>query len=172
MIMPWKEIALAAVLAALAFMGWEYRNLGAERDVAKAEAAQARSNEAASQRARAVEHKAAASDAAASAQYQKELENGKKDLDGAVARLRAALRLREQQLAAARGGDLPATVGAAGGRDGEAAAEFSGAQRAKLVEALERFGIDQYAIGSDADNTAKRLSACQSIAESDRAMQP
>ncbi|MEO4030678.1 hypothetical protein ABH313_21835 [Chromobacterium vaccinii] len=166
--MSWKGMVLAAILAALAFVGWEYRNLGAERDVAKAEAAQARSNEAASQRARAVEHKAAASDAAASAQYQKELENGKKDLDGAVARLRTALRLRDQQLAAARGGDLPATAGAAGGRDGEAGAEFSGAQRAKLVEALERFGIDQYAIGNDADNTARRLSASQALIQSDR----
>lgn len=170
--MPWKEIALAAVLAALAFMGWEYRNMVAERDAAAAQAVQARSNEVASQRARAAEHKIATSDAAASAQYQKELEDGKTELQGALGRLRVALRLRDQQLAAARGGDLSATAGTAGGRDGEAEAEFSGTQRAKLVAALERFGIAQYAIDGDADNAAKRLSACQSIAESDRAMQP
>lgn len=165
--MPWKEIVLAAALAALAFMGWEFRNLGAERDAAAAQAEQARNAEAAVQRARAVEQRVAVSDAAAAAAYQEGLENGKIELQGAIARLRAQLRMRDQR--AARGGNLSEASAGAGQRDGEAAAEFSGAQRAKLVEALERFGIEQYAIAGDANKAAGRLNACQVILNSDRA---
>ncbi|MBM2883892.1 hypothetical protein JFK97_05770 [Chromobacterium phragmitis] len=156
--MPWKEIALAAVLAALAFLGWEFRNLGAERDVAAIQAAQARSSEAATKLARAREHAAAASDAAASAQYQRELEDGKKDLDGAIHRLRAALRLRDQQLSSA--GHLPTAAARAGRRDASAPADF-----------LAAHGEDALRLAGEADDVARQLSACQAIVESDRAAQ-
>ncbi|MGR2681519.1 hypothetical protein [Chromobacterium haemolyticum] len=164
--MPWKEIVLAAALAALAFLGWEFRNLGAERDAAAAQAEQARNAEAAVQRARAVEHKVAVSDAAAAAAYQEGLENGKVELQVAVSRLRAQLRMRDQL--AAGGGSLSEASAGAGGRDGEASAEFSGAQREKLAAALERFGVEQYSIASDSDKAAGRLNACQVILNSDR----
>lgn len=153
--MSWKGIVLAAALAALAFLGWEMRAVIAQRDAAAAKVAQAEQQTAQTQAARAAEHAKAASDAAASARYQKGLEDGKKDLAAAVDRLRANLRLRDQQLAGA--GNMPAAAASAGGRDGEARADF-----------LAAHGEDALRLASEADDVAKQLTACQQIIENDR----
>ncbi|NHR05714.1 hypothetical protein HA052_10935 [Chromobacterium haemolyticum] len=165
--MNWIKAAAALLLAAvLLFAGWHYRSALAERDTA-AQRAEASEREAAGEKAaRATEQKTARSDNAAAAAYQEELENGKVELQGSIARLRAQLRLRDQRPAG--GGNLPETSSGAGQRDGEASAEFSGAQREKLAAALERFGIEQYSIASDSDKAAKGLGTCQVILAGDR----
>ncbi|PRP70249.1 hypothetical protein BUE93_11310 [Chromobacterium amazonense] len=155
----WREILLALAVAGLLVLGWEARAVVAERDTAAAKAAQAEKQTAQTQAARAAEHAKAASDAAASAQYQEGLENGKQELAAAVDRLRANLRLRDQQLAGA--GNLPAAAAGAGRRDGEAGADF-----------LAAHGEDALRLAADADDVARQLSACQAIVESDRAAQP
>jgi flagellum-specific peptidoglycan hydrolase FlgJ len=155
----WREIVLVLAIAALVALGWEARAVIAERDAATSKAAQAEQLTTQTQAARAKEHATAASDAAASAQYQKGLEDGKQDLDGALNRLRAALRLRDQQLAAARAGNLPAAVAGAGRRDGEARSDF-----------LAAYGEDALRLAAEADDVVQQLFACQAIVESDRAL--
>ncbi|WP_019101855.1 MULTISPECIES: hypothetical protein [Chromobacterium] len=161
-----KLLAGVVLVAAVAAAGWHYRQVLAERDVAAQRAEAAERVAAGEKAARAQEQATARSDNAAAAAYQKELENGKIEQQGAVARLRAALRLRDQRAAGA--GNLPEASAGAGQRDGEASAEFSGAQREKLAAALERFGVEQYSIAGDANKAAGRLNACQVILNSDR----
>ncbi|WP_053074502.1 hypothetical protein [Chromobacterium sp. LK1] len=164
----WKLLAGLLLAAGLAAAGWHYRQVLAERDVAAQRAEMAERVAAGEKAARVKEQETARSDNAAAEAYQEGLENGKVELQGAVARLRAQLRMRDQQLAAA-GSYLPDASAGAGGRDGEASAEFSGAQREKLAAALERFGVEQYSIAGDANKAAGRLNACQVILNSDRA---
>ncbi|MBM2884119.1 hypothetical protein JFK97_06915 [Chromobacterium phragmitis] len=154
----WREILLALAVAGLLVLGWAARAVVAERDAAAAQAAQAERQTAQTQAARAAEHAKAASDAAASARYQKGLEDGKQDLAAAVDRLRANLRLREQQLAGT--GNMPAAAAGAGRRDGEAPADF-----------LAAHGEDALRLASEADDVVRQLSACQAIVESDRSAQ-
>lgn len=165
--MNWRLILAGIVLAAVAAAGWHYRSALAERDAADQRAEMAERVAAGEKAARVKEQETARSDNAAAAAYQEGLENGKVELQGAVARLRAALRLRDQRAAGA--GNLPEASAGTGGRDGDAAAEFSGAQREKLAAALERFGIEQYSIAGDANKAAGRLNACQVILATDRA---
>ncbi|KMN36489.1 hypothetical protein VI26_06500 [Chromobacterium sp. LK1] len=166
--MNWIKAAAALLLAAIfLFGGWHYRSALAERDAAGQRAEAAERVAAGEKAARAQEQATARSDNAAAEAYQEGLENGKVELQGAVARLRAQLRMRDQRAAGA--GNLPATAAAAGSRDGDAAAEFSGAQREKLAAALERFGVEQYSIAGDANKAAGRLNACQVILATDRA---
>ncbi|AVG17762.1 hypothetical protein CFN79_18875 [Chromobacterium vaccinii] len=157
--MSWKGIVLAAALAALAFLGWEMRAVIAQRDAAVARASQAQQLATATQAARAREHQAAADDAATTAAYEKDLEDGKLELQAALARHAAALRLRQQQPAAGRG-DLPAVTASAGQRDGAAPADFSAAH-----------GDDALRFAAEADDVVRQLAACQAIVESDRAVQ-
>ncbi|MBX9267178.1 hypothetical protein [Chromobacterium violaceum] len=159
MIMPWKGIALAAALAALAFLGWEMRAVIAQRDAAVVRASLAQQQVAATQAARARERQAAADDAATAAAYEKDLEDGKLELQAALARHAAALRLRQQQSAAGRG-DLSTVTPGAGQRDGAAPADFSAAH-----------GDDALRLAAEADNIVHQLAACQAIVESDRAAQ-
>ncbi|WP_043632627.1 hypothetical protein [Chromobacterium haemolyticum] len=161
-----RLIIACIVLAAVAAAGWHYRAVVAERDAASQRAAAAETVVVAEKAARAKEQSTAKSDASAAAAYQEGLENGKVELQGSIARLRAQLRLRDQRAA---GGNLPEASAGAGQRNGEASAEFSGAQREKLAAALERFGIEQYSIASDSDKAAKGLGACQVILAADRA---
>ncbi|AOZ48858.1 hypothetical protein BKX93_01830 [Chromobacterium vaccinii] len=156
MMMPWREIGLAAALAALAFLGWEMRAVIAQRDVAVARASQAQQQVAATQAARAREHQAAADDAATALAYEKELENGQLELQAALARHAAALRLRQQQPAAERG-DLPAVAAGAGQRDGAAGGDF-----------LAAHGEDALRLAGEADDVARQLAACQALIQSDR----
>lgn len=162
-----KLLAGVVLVATVAATGWHYRQVLAERDAAGQRAVVAERVAAGEKAARAQEQATARSDNAAAAAYQKELENGKIEQQGAVARLRAQLRMRDQRAAGA--GNLPEASAGAGQRDGEASAEFSGAQREKLAEALERFGVEQYSIASDSDKAAKGLGACQVILSSERA---
>lgn len=157
--MSWKGIVLASALAALAFLGWEMRAVIAQRDAAVARASQAQQLAAATQAARAREHQAAADDAATAAAYEKDLEDGKLELQAALARHAAALRLRQQQPAAGRG-DLPAVTAGAGQRDGTAPADFSAAH-----------GDDALRLAAEADDVVRQLAACQAIVGSDRAAQ-
>lgn len=164
--MNWRLIIAGIVLAAVAAAGWHYRSALAERDAAAQRAVAAEHVAAGEKAARAKEQATARSDNAAAAAYQEGLENGKVELQGSIARLRAQLRMRDQL---AVGGNLPEASAGSGQHDGEAAAEFSGAQREKLAAALERFGIEQYSIAGDANKAAGRLNACQVILNSDRA---
>ncbi|WP_440216882.1 lysis system i-spanin subunit Rz [Chromobacterium piscinae] len=159
MMMSWKGIVLAAALAALAFLGWEMRAVIAQRDAAVARASQAQQLAAATQAVRVREHQAAADDAATAAAYEKDLEDGKLELQAALARHASALRLRQQQPAAGRG-DLPAITAGAGRRDGDAPADFSAAH-----------GDDALRLAAEADDVVRQLSACQAIVGSDRAAQ-
>ncbi|MGC0155851.1 hypothetical protein ACPRNU_25630 [Chromobacterium vaccinii] len=152
----WREIVLAAAVAALAFLGWEMRAVIAQRDAAVVRASLAQQQVAATQAARAREHQAAADDAATSAAYEKDLEDGKLELQAALARHAAALRLREQQPAAGRG-DLPAAATGAGRRDASAPADF-----------LAAHGEDALRLAGEADDVVRQLSACQSVIRSDR----
>ncbi|MGR2663689.1 hypothetical protein ACUXVY_19055 [Chromobacterium haemolyticum] len=166
--MNWIKAAAALLLAAVfLFGGWHYRSALAERDAAAQRAEAAERVAAGEKAARAQEQATARSDNAAAEAYQEGLENGKVELQGSIARLRAQLRLRDQLAAA--GSNLPEASAGSGQHDGEAAAEFSGAQREKLAAALERFGVEQYAIAGDANRAAGRLNACQVILNSDRA---
>ncbi|WP_146042153.1 hypothetical protein [Chromobacterium sinusclupearum] len=151
----WRELLLLLAVAALVWLGYSWRDLPAEREQAQRQVAQAQAYAAAQKHARAAEHSAAARDAAASAQYQKGLQDGKQDLDGAIARLRAALRLREQQLAAAQ--RLPAVAAGAGRCDGEARADF-----------LAAHGEDALRLAAEADDIVRQLSACQTILNGER----
>lgn len=164
--MNWRLILAGIVLVAVAAAGWHYRSALAERDAAAERAVAAERVAAGEKAARAAEQKTARSDNTAAAAYQEELENGKVELQGSIARLRAQLRLRDQL---APGSNLPAAAAGAGGSDGETAAEFSRAQREKLAAALERFGVEQYSIASDSDKAAKGLGACQVMLSADRA---
>ncbi|WP_337883597.1 hypothetical protein [Chromobacterium haemolyticum] len=151
-----KLLAGVVLVAAVAAAGWHYRSALAERDVA-AQRAEAAERVAAGERAaRVKEQEIARSDNAAAAAYQKELENGKIEQQGAVARLRAALRLRDQRAAGA--GNLPEASAGSGGRDGETGADF-----------LAAHGEDALRLAAEADDAVRQLSACQVILSSDRA---
>ncbi|MGC0155406.1 hypothetical protein ACPRNU_23350 [Chromobacterium vaccinii] len=152
----WREIVLAATVAALAFLGWEMRAVIAQRDAAVARASQAQQLAAATQAARAREHQAAADDAATAAAYEKDLEDGKLELQAALARHAAALRLRQQQPAAGHG-DLPTAAAGAGQRDGAAGGDF-----------LAAHGDDALRLAAEADDVVRQLSACQAMMERDR----
>ncbi|WP_434627691.1 hypothetical protein [Chromobacterium sp. CV08] len=105
----WREVLIALTAAALITLGWEMRAVVAQRDTAVARASQAQQQAAATQAARVRERQATADDAATAAAYEKELEDGKLELQAALARHAAALRLRQQQPAAQRV-DLPAVA--------------------------------------------------------------
>lgn len=155
----WKWLAALVAVAGLIALGVEMRGI-ADRPAlasAKADASAARGVTVAVQAARVIEHKVSASDAAASAQYQKGLEDGKTELQGAVDRLSAALRLRNQQLADARAGNLPATTAGPSRRDASAPADFLGAH-----------GSDALRLAAEADDVTKQLTACQAIVRADR----
>ena len=152
----WREVLLLIVIVFLLALGWEMRAVIAERDAAVAHAAQAQQQAAATQAARAREHQAAADDAATAAAYEKDLEDGKLELQAALARHAAALRLRQQQPAASRG-DLPAVAAGAGQRDGAAGGDFSAAH-----------GDDALRLAAEADDVVRQLSACQALIRTDR----
>lgn len=155
----WRLLALLLVLAAVVALGFEMK-ASLDKPViaaAKADASAARGVTVAVQYARTVEHKIAASDAAASTEYQKGLEDGKNELQGALDRLGAALRLRDQQLAAARAGNLSATAAGTGRRFASAPADF-----------LAAHGADAERLAAEADEVTKQLTACQAILASDR----
>ncbi|OBU85503.1 lysis system i-spanin subunit Rz [Chromobacterium subtsugae] len=152
----WREIVLAAAVAALAFLGWEMRAVLAQRDAAVVRASQAQQQAVATQAARMHERQVAADDAATAAAYEKDLEDGKLELQAALARHAAALRLHQQQPAAGRG-DLPAAAASAGQRDGAAPADFSAAH-----------GDDALRLAAEADDVVRQLSACQALIRSDR----
>lgn len=150
-----KLLAGVVLVAAVAAAGWHYRQVLAERDVADQRAEAAERVAAGEKAARAKEQATARSDNAAAAAYQKELENGKIEQQGAVARLRAALRLRDQRAA---GSHLPDASAGAGQRDGETGADF-----------LAAHGEDALRLAAEADDAVRQLNACQVILNSDRA---
>lgn len=150
-----KAVLVAALLALAFAAGWAVRGWRADAVDSKAVAVQAKGELAGVQRARGQEHKAAASDAAASAQYQKGIQDGKNELQASLDQLGASLRLRKQQLAAAK--RLCATQPSACGRDDQAGADF-----------LDAHAADAERLASEADEVVKQLSACQAIVVSDR----
>ena len=155
----WRLLAAITVLGVLVVAGWKLRG-AADRPViasAKADASAARGVAVAVQGARGIERKIAASDTAASAEYQKGLDYGKKDLDGALFRLRAAVRLRDEQLATALAGNLPAAVSGSGRRDASAPGDF-----------LAAHGDAALRLAAEADDVVKQLQACQVIVSNDR----
>lgn len=157
----WKWLAALVAVAGLIALGVEMRGI-ADRPAlasAKADASAARGVTVAVQDARVIEHKVAASGAESSAQYQKGLEDGKTELQGAVDRLSAALRLRDAKLAATRAGNLPAASAGAGRRDASAPADF-----------LAAHGQDALRLATEADDVTKQLTACQEIVAGDRAV--
>ena len=155
----WRALAWIIAVVGLIALGVEMRGI-ADRpalESAKADASAARGVTVAVQAARVIEHKVSASDAAASAQYQKGLEDGKTELQGAVDRLNAALRLRDKQLADARAGNLPAATTGTGRRDASAPSNF-----------LAAHGQDALRLAGEADDVTRQLTACQAIVASDR----
>lgn len=147
--MNWRLIIAGIVLAAVAAAGWHYRSALAERDAAAQRAEAAETVVVAEKAARAKEQSTAKSDASAAAAYQEGLENGKVELQSAIARLRAQLRLRDQRAA---GGNLPDASAGAGSRDGETGADF-----------LAAHGDDALRLAAEADDAVRQLSACQKI---------
>ncbi len=147
-----KVMALLAVLGVAVWFGfgWKGNKDAPVVAAAKADASAASGVTVAVQTARVAERKVAASDTAASEAYQKGIEDGKKDLQGSIDRLRAALRLRDQQLADARARDLPGVPGSAGGRDGAERTDF-----------FEAHGEDALRLTAEADAVVKQLTACQ-----------
>ncbi|WP_114154647.1 hypothetical protein [Chromobacterium haemolyticum] len=155
--MNWIKAAAALLLAAvLLFAGWHYRSALAERDAAAQRAVEAEHVAASEKAARAKEQATARSDNAAAAAYQEGLENGKVELQGSIARLRAQLRLRDQLAAA--GSNLPDASAGAGRRDASAPADF-----------LAAHGDDALRLAAEADDAVRQLGACQLILASDRA---
>ncbi|WP_293813811.1 hypothetical protein [uncultured Aquitalea sp.] len=150
-----NNFKLMALLTALGVAVWFGFSWKGNKDTpvitaVKADASAARGVTVAVQAARVAEHKVAASDTAASEAYQKGIEDGKKDLQGSIDHLRAAIRLRDQQLADARARDLPGVPGSAGGRDGPAGSDF-----------FEAHGEDALRLAAEADAVVKQLTACQ-----------
>ncbi len=157
----WRLLVVLAVVAGLVALGVAMRG-AVDKPViasAKADASAARGVTVAVQHARTVEHRVAASDAAASTDYQKGLEDGKTQLQGALDRLGAALRLRDQQLAAARAGNLSTAAAGPGRRDASAPADF-----------LAAHGADAERLAAEADEVTRQLTACQVILANDRAV--
>ncbi|QIY81521.1 hypothetical protein [Chromobacterium violaceum] len=154
----WKLIAGLALIAGLVGAGVWLRGTIDKPALAaaKADASAARGVTTAVQAARHIEHAVAASDTAAAAAYEKGKEDGSKELADAIDRLRAAVRLRDQQLAA-RAGNLPAVAAGAGGRDASAPADF-----------LAAHGEDALRLAAEADDAVRQLSACQVILQSYR----
>lgn len=150
--MQWRLGIAAALLALAAWSGWALRGVLAERDQAQTGQAQAQQTTAIVQDARRIERRAAEDMTATSAAYQKGIEDGKKDLDAAVARWRAAVRVRDQQLAAARAA-VPATAATAGGRDASAPSGFPGAD-----------GEAALRLAAEANDVVRQLTACQRVA--------
>jgi prophage endopeptidase len=108
-----------------------------------------------------LEAKRAAALAKASADYQKGLADGKRELDAAVAAARSgALVLRDPGRttgACPPGGAAAATEPGAGGRDGAKGGELSREASAFLLE-----------LTGEADAVAKQLTACQAVVRADR----
>ncbi|MCD0493902.1 hypothetical protein LQD23_16595 [Chromobacterium violaceum] len=156
----WKLLAGLALVVGLVAAGIWLRGTIDKPAIAaaRADASAARGVTVAVQSARRVEHAVAASDAAAAAAYEKGKEDGSKELADAVDRLRAAVRLRDQQLAAARARNLPAAAAGSGGRDGQAGADF-----------LAAHGEDALRLAAEADDVARQIGACQVILQADRA---
>lgn len=155
----WRLLVVLAAVAGLVALGAAMRGTVDKPVIAsaKADASAARGVTVAVQHARTVEHKVAASDAAASNDYQKGLEDGKNELQAALDRLGAALRLRDQQLAAARAGHLSAASTGAGRPDASAPADFPRAH-----------GDDALRLAAEADDVVRQLTACQVILVNDR----
>ncbi|GHD59871.1 lysis system i-spanin subunit Rz [Jeongeupia chitinilytica] len=105
------------------------------------------------------ERAAAASQAVIATTYQERLQNEIADRDRAIADLRAGTRRLFVPVRAGSCEPVPTTVAAGRGGDGEARAELSVA----AGEFLER-------LGSDADQLARQLAACQSIVVNDRTL--
>ncbi|WP_019099940.1 hypothetical protein [Chromobacterium haemolyticum] len=154
--MNWRLILAGIVLAAVAAAGWHYRSALAERDAADQRAEMAERVAAGEKAAREKEQETARSDNAAAEAYQEGLENGKVELQGSIARLRAQLRLRDQL--AANGGNLPEAAAGAGRRDASAPTDF-----------LTAHGDDVLRLAAEADDAVRQLGACQLILNSDRA---
>jgi hypothetical protein len=155
----WRALLSVLAVVALVAAGIALRGVMDKPVIAaaKADASAARSVTSAVQGARRVEHQVAASDAAASAQYQKGLEDGKNQLQDSLDRLAAAIRLRDQQLATARAGHLPAASAGAGRRDASAPADF-----------LATHGADAERLAAEADDVVKQLNACQALVRADQ----
>lgn len=152
-------LAAACAVAGLIALGVSIRS-NVDKPViaaAKADASAARGVVVAVQHARTVEHQVAINDAAAATEYQRGIEDGKLELQGAIDRLGTALRLRDKQLAAARAGNLSATSAGASRRDASAPADF-----------LAAHGADAERLAAEADDVVRQLTACQVILARDR----
>ncbi|MBM3114958.1 lysis system i-spanin subunit Rz [Jeongeupia naejangsanensis] len=103
------------------------------------------------------ERAAAASQTAIATTYQERLQNEIADRDRAIADLRAGTRRLYVPVRAGSCEPVPTTAAAGRGGDGEARAELS----IEAGEFLER-------LGSDADQLARQLDACQSTVLNDR----
>jgi prophage endopeptidase len=100
--------------------------------------------------------------AAISTHYEKELGDANKRREADHAAVRAGtLRLRDPNTAGLRacGSVMPETSPRAGGRDGRAPGELSGAAAEFLLD-----------LAHDADNVARQLAACQGVVTADRQM--
>lgn len=131
-----------------------------ETAIAKKDVIIARGAVVAVEEARADEHRQAEQNAAVSADYQKGLEDGKKEQAEALARLDALVKRLRQQSALGRGVGVSEADACAGGRDGEASADFFAAH-----------GPDLIWLAGEADDVARQLAAAQGVIEVCESMQ-
>lgn len=139
----WVKALIAIVIVSFvgAFLGWLLRYA---RAPLKQEVATANAQASAVQAARVTEQTIIKADVAASKTYQEGLQDGKKELDAAIAKLRAE-RMRYRAAASA---SIPGNPASASGCYGEAGGDIS--------EEVAR-------IGAEADDVARQLEAAQEL---------
>lgn len=154
-----RLLVVALVGMALFAAGYGLRDLQADRDAAivettaaKQDATVARGAVVAVEGVRADEHRQAEAVVAVSAEYQKGLEDGKKEQKAALARLNTVIGRLRQQSATGRDVGVPEAGACAGGRDGETQADFLAAHGADLIR-----------LAGEADDVAKQLAAAQGV---------
>lgn len=158
-----KWLILLVVVSGLVWLGFQMKSVVDKPVLAQAheQASQAIAESKQVNRARAVEQALNASDVQTSTQYQKGMEDGKQQLQRALDRLNAALRLRNQQLTAVQQRGVPTAASAPGGYNGAAGSDF-----------LTAHGADALQLANDADDVTRQLTACQQLLQERQQMTP
>ena len=145
MIKYWREVALFLLVSGAIWAGYSYKGT---LDELRATKDQVKSITEARQK----EQKAAITQNEIDQTYQSGVQNGKLELDAAISRLNAAIRLRDSRIR-----NLSSAASSASQCDAGSDAEL-----------LRKNGEDRYRLASEADDTVRQLKACQALLKADR----
>lgn len=155
----WDEVKLALIAALLAVsvaLGWYVRSVMTENEELRTTAQQTAQDLRSVQAARVQEQAHAQNAVDISNAYVESRESNEKDLNGAIARLRDTIRLREQQLAALKRQQPQVSTNPSGNSE-EAGSDF-----------FEENGAASLRLASEADDVVNQLTACQKLLEDER----